>query len=292
VANDGGEPRLTSSPGQPGRPTEALLAGLWGLLEGDPDVAALGVFGSGAGAERAAGKDAWSDLDAAVVVRDGTLNRFFPGLAWLGPLGGVFASEQSGGPRSCTTRVCFADFARLDLVLTNEGALERVAEWPRVPFWDGCRVIFSRSEAAARALRRRYPPPGPGDLDPGAFATLAGAFWFKAVQAVLKVVRGDRLIALHLSLDLLRDCCLLEMLLRDRDTGTSVHRDGGRGNAFVDGLRGSPPGYEPGAILDLVEECAALFDRLGGAWSPGYEPRRAALAPWIAQARAATSPTS
>jgi hypothetical protein len=80
---------------------------------------------------------------------------------------------------------------------------------------------------------------------------MANAFWFKAVQAVLKVVRGNRLIALHLALDLLRDCCVLEMLLRDRDTGTSVHRDGGRGNAFVDGLRGAPPGYGPGAILDL-----------------------------------------
>jgi hypothetical protein len=285
VGNDGGEPRTTPSTGEAGRPPEALLAELRGLLEGDPDVVALGVFGSGAGSGPAARTDAWSDLDAAVVVRDGTLDRFFPALGWLRPLGDVFAFEQSGGPRSSTTRVCFADFARLDLVLTTAGALERVAEWPRVPFWDGCRVIFTRSGAVARALRRRYAPPGPGELDGGAFATMANAFWFKAVQAVLEVVRGDRLIALHLTLDLLRDCCVLEMLLRDRDTGTSVHRDGGRGNAFVDGLRGAPPGYGPGAILDLVEESASLFDRLGGAWSPGYLPRGAALAAWIARAR-------
>ena len=264
-----------------------LLGGLRRLLERDPNVLALGVFGSGSGGQA----DAWSDLDAVAVVRDGALDRFWPALDWLRPLGEVFATDQSAGPWSSTTRVCFADFARLDLVLTTAGALKDVARWERVPFWMGCRVAFSHDAAVADALRRRYAAPGPGTLDAASFAALTDTFWFKATQTIVKVVRGDRLIALHLALDLLRDCCVLEMLLRDRETGTSVHRDGGRGNAFVDALGGAPPGYPAAAILELVAACATLFDRLGAAWSAAdssgaYTPRAAPLREAIARARA------
>jgi hypothetical protein len=263
-----------------------LAAALRDRLAGDPDVLALGVFGSGGGAQATA----WSDLDAVAVVRDGALERYWPALDWLRPLGEVFATDQSVGPWSRTTRVCFADFARLDLVVVTAGALASVARWEQVPFWSGCRIVFARAPAVAAALQRRYAPPPPGAMDDVAFATLANAFWFKATQAVVKVVQGDRLIALHLALDLLRDCCVLEMLLRDRETGTSVHRDGGRGNAFVDALGGAPAGYPAGAILDLVGECAARFDRLAGEWSADYAPRRAPLEGALARARASSAP--
>jgi hypothetical protein len=272
----------------PERDAQRLLAALRRRLKGEPDVLALGVFGSGSGPQA----DAWSDLDAVAVVRAAALDRFWPALDWLAPLGEVFAAEQSAGPWSRTTRVCFTGLARLDLVLVGVEALAAVDRWERVPFWSGCRLIFCHDAAVAGALRRRYAPPGPGALDGAAFAALANAFWFKAVQTVVKVVRGDRLIALHLALDLLRDCCVLEMLLRDRETGTSVHRDGGRGNVFVDALRGAPPGFPAAALLDLVAECAARFDRLAGAWSPGYAPRAAALDGAIARAREQVRPAA
>jgi hypothetical protein len=263
-----------------------LLPALRSLLEGDPGVVALGVFGSASGA----GQDDWSDLDAVVVLRDGALPRYFPETDWLAPLGPLFARQQSAGEHTSTTRLCFADFRRLDLVFTTQGALGEVERWSRVPFWGGCRVVFSREEGVRLALQGRYPPPPPGAPGAAELAALQEGFWFKATQAVVKVGRGDRLIALHLALDLLRDACVLEMLLRDRECGTSVHRQGGRGNAFVSRLPGLPAGFAGPAILDLVAASATLFDALGSEWSGEYAPRGALLVPWIERARAALPP--
>jgi hypothetical protein len=266
---------------------QSLLPGLRSLLEDDPDVVALGVFGSVIGSGGSARQDDWSDLDAVVALREGALPRFFPGTAWLAPLGPPFAREQSAGEHTSTLRLCFADFRRLDLVLTTDRALAVVQRWPRVPFWGGCRVLFSRDEQVRLSLQGRYAPPPPGALSAEAFDTMQEGFWFKATQAVVKVVRGDRLIALHLALDLLSEVCVLEMLLRDRVTGTSVHRQGGRGNDFVSRLQGLPAGCEGPAILDLVAECATLFDHLGSEWSAAYAPRGARLVGWIERARTA-----
>ena len=46
-----------------------------------------------------------------------------------------------------------------------------------------------------------------------AFEALTNGFWFKAIVAVQKVVRGDLLVALHLSLELAQECCVLAMML-------------------------------------------------------------------------------
>jgi hypothetical protein len=105
------------------------------------------------------------------------------------------------------------------------------------------------------------------------FTTLADGFWFRAVVAISKVVRGDRAIALHLALGLLQDACVLAMMLRDRATGTNHHRTGGMANDIVNTFPGA--GLPPTAmgILDLVEGSARIFDRLAGSWNGSYASR-------------------
>lgn len=49
---------------------------------------------------------------------------------------------------------------------------------------------------------------------------------FLAAIATTKLGRGDRLIGLHLTLELWKRCLEQAMLLRDRDTGTTIHRHG------------------------------------------------------------------
>ena len=100
-----------------------------------------------------------------------------------------------------------------------------------------------------------------------------------------KVVRDDRLIALHLALDLVRDCCVLGMMLRDRLEGTHIHREGGIGNTVVADLQNTHADYTRNGILDIIEQSAVQFDRLASEWSEAYAHKRAPLIEWIGQIR-------
>ena len=72
---------------------DITLAQLRALLEPDPDVAALVLFGSIAGPREYV--DRFSDIDVLLVVRDGVAERFFPSIDWLAPLGRIYTHEQS-----------------------------------------------------------------------------------------------------------------------------------------------------------------------------------------------------
>ncbi len=125
----------------------------------------------------------------------------------------------------------------------------------------------------------------PPAFSAAAFAELQRDFWFKGVVATTKVVRGDPLIALHLALDMLRDCCVLAMVLRDRATGTTIHRDSPLGREAVQHIAPLGRPLASGDILSLVEQAAIAFDDLAGRWSSGYAARRGPLLRAIAHAR-------
>ena len=198
---------------------DATIQGISSRLSSDEDVRALVLMGSGAQAPLQ--RDYWSDLDLLVVVGDEALDRFYPSVDWLACFGNVFAYNQSADQFKATTRVCFEDFRRVDFAIMTESALARIQDWPSISFWEASHILFSRSALIDRVLSERLARPQPPLISPDQFQSLANDFWFKAMLAVLKVVRNDLLIALHLSLDLVRDCCVLGMLLRDRAEGTS-----------------------------------------------------------------------
>ena len=157
------------------------------MLEPDSGVLALAVFGSMPTGDQ----DAWSDLDALLVVTETAQSRFFPDAGWLASLGDLYTSETHAGPWTSVLRICFTDMRRLDLVLTTEAALEQTARWPSVPFADAAsrRVVFSRSPALDRALSQPLPPsvlrlPGPDE-----FQKMTDGFWFRGVLAAVKVIR-------------------------------------------------------------------------------------------------------
>ena len=260
---------------------EPLLDRLQSLLQRDEAVLALAVFGSLIASQT----DQWSDLDALLVVNDATLPRFHPSLTWLQPLGEVYTYDQSSGEFSHTTRVCFSSLERLDVVVTTAAALAQIDAWPRVPFWSGCQVVFSRSPLVDRILARTLSPPEPPLISAEQFDAMVNQFRFKAMLAVTKVARDDLLIALHLALDLVRDCCVLEMLLRDRAEGTSHHRHGGIGNDFVARLDIMGSRYTAAGILDMVEQSALQFDAQATQWSSLYVPQRQPLLLAIGAAR-------
>ena len=132
--------------------------------------------------------------------------------------------------------------------------------------------------------------PAGQDPDEG-FLAMANDFWFKGTLAVYKVVRNDLLIALHLALDLMRDCLVLKMMLRDRSAGKSHHRVGGPGNELVAQMNALTPGYSPAGILTMIQNASQIFEDLATEWQPGYEAKRAPLLKWIEQAQTSIKPS-
>lgn len=254
------------------------------MLEPDEDVRALVLFGT---AVQPSQQDAWSDVDVLLVVDERARERFYAATDWLAPLGELYTLEQSSDPFTSVTRACFTDFRRIDFVITTEAALEQVSDWPGVPFWKGTRTLFSRSPQADRVLARTFAAPVPPLISPEAFQAMVNGFWFKGMLAVTKVVRGDLLIALHLALERVQECCVLGMLLRDRLEGTAHHRHGGVGNETVAQLAPTCQPYTASGILDSLEQSSIAFDLLAARWSEAYEEHRHPLLEWIGAARQA-----
>jgi hypothetical protein len=94
-----------------------------------------------------------------------------------------------------------------------------------------------------------------------------------AALAAAKMGRNDRLIGLHLTLELMRLCLVQAMLLRDRDLGTSIHRFGSTHDAMADevaALLGCPLEVSPRP--NIVEQAVELYGRWRRQLEPAYSP--------------------
>jgi hypothetical protein len=253
------------------------------MVEPDGDVVALVLFGSLAAEPGYA--DTWSDIDVVLVVRRGTAGRFFPSATWLRPFGAIWTCQAISKEHTSVLLVCFEDGRRLDVVIFEDhGALE-IPSWKDNPFHGPTRVLFSRSESVDAAIVSApagIPLRGFSDDD---LAAMSDAFWFGAQVAVRKLVRGDLLIASHLALGLIRDCLVLEMLLRDGAAGTSYHPRGAPTD--VAALEAASHALHPltrEGVLEMISASAGRFDALASR-SPAYVAKAAPLLAMVASAR-------
>lgn len=106
-------------------------------------------------------------------------------------------------------------------------------------------------------------------------------FWFVAVQALGKLMRGDYLISSHLAHELAQRTLVLQMQIRDEEKGTTFHRYGYQEDVEYLKQWGDLHGRCPAAadpvfahIWELLFAAAASFDRLcarmGGAYAPRF----------------------
>jgi len=260
-----------------------LLDQLVSYFEPNQDVLGLLLFGSYSQGED--NYDHWSDIDLLVVVKNEKLESFFPTIEWIKSFGGLYTYDQSSDEFKCTTRACFEDFRRVDFIITTEEKLAKLDEWLSVPFVAGARILFSRSQVIAGVsqpgnLQRKMPP-----VTEDQFLEMVRMFRFKSMMAVYKVVRNDLLIALHLSLDLIRDCSVLGMMLRDRKTGTNIHKEGGEGNLLAAQLQSTQKPLSALGILDSIKESNQAFETLACEWSSDYQENRQMLFDWIEKAK-------
>jgi len=253
------------------------------LLSKNEDVCGLVLIGSYTRDDLA--PDAWSDVDLTLVVRDEALGRFWPATDWLGDMGELFCTSQSSTEDYHVTRAYFVDGRRIDFVIMAEGSLAGIGEWQDNPLRYVNQCLFSRTPVLDQALRSEFPPPALKPVAPEDFERMANDFWFKGMLAVSKVAREELLVGLHLSLDMIRDCLVLGMMLRDRETGTDHHRDGTQGNPFVGALEETRQPYTALGILDSIEQSAIAFDGLAADWNLNWQEARGPLLSWIEHAR-------
>ena len=253
------------------------------LLSRDEDVRGLVLVGSYTRDDLA--PDAWSDTDLVMIIRDEALSRFFPATDWLVDMGELFCTSHSSTGCYDVTRACFTDGRRIDFVIMTEESLAGIEQWEKNPLGYVNVCLFSRSAALDRALDLTFPPLALKPVPAEDFQQMANDFWFKGMLAVSKAAREELLVALHLSLDMIRDCLVLGMMLRDRETGTDHHRDGTQGNRFVSVLERTRQPYTALGILDSIEQSAIVFDKLAAQWNPNWQEARAPLLSWIERAR-------
>ena len=262
---------------------EKDIGNLVSFCNPNKDVLALILFGSCCQADL--GFDYWSDVDVLLVVKKNALSDFYPTIDWLRVFGPIYTYSQSSDEFMNVTRVCFEDFQRIDLVISTEDQFAEVDNWPRNPLVYGWYILLLRSEMVNQKLHQvtqkyQYDPPLNDQ-----FQSMVRDFRFKSMLAVYKVVRNDLLIALHLTLDLVRDYCLLGMMLRYNKERTTIHKSGGIGNQIVKQLQNTSKPFTPEGILDLVEEINLEFEQLACKWSDGYQENRQPIIDWIAKAR-------
>ena len=253
------------------------------ILRQDQDVKGLLLIGSCSRAD--VQSDIWSDIDIAIIIDDTALTRYFPATDWVQNFGMPYAFNQNETDDYCVLRVWFKDSKHFDFIIVTEQSLERVDDWTSNPLIYGVRLLFSRSTMLDRALSKEFPSPVHKDFSNEQFIKLVNDFRFKGMMAVTKAARNELLIAVHLSLDMIRDCLLLGMVLRDRETGANHHRDGINGNHFVTELRQTQQPYTVEGVLASIEQSAITFDSLALRWDDSYIDQRNPLLDFIAMVR-------
>jgi hypothetical protein len=159
----------------------------------------------------------------------------------------------------------------MDIVFVPESALDDFCSWLNQPIQRQFQVLFARipfPETRPQTEPNANAWINPSDNQLHAisndfwFKGISNDFWFKGILGVYKVVRNDLLIALHLALDLIRDCLVLRMMLRDRAKGTNHHRIGDFGNQELQTLKIPSPEFSSAGILTSIGYSGEIFDQL------------------------------
>ena len=241
-------------------------------LEGNPSVKALLLIGSCA--QAGGPRDVWSDVDFMLVIEDKSVARFTSCLEWLDSYGTVYAHAVSEANSFPTLRVFFEDGRRLDFLFVPETAAPSLATWRENPAALGCRVLFSRISDLQSALSHETQKDGvPSDIGVDRIRKISNDFRFKGMMAAEKAARNDLFVALHLCLDMVRDCALLALMLRDAATGTRHHVTGDPADPLLAEFPSLDRPVTRESVLRCIRESAILFDRLAGRCSGEYLAR-------------------
>jgi hypothetical protein len=189
------------------------------------------------------------------------------------------ALTASGGVRaygSVLTPALLDGWSDLDLYVDVDNTLDIAAIVNPSTIWAFDNITGNGAQVLRLVLvdgrRLDLTVGGTGQITPHTAAD-DNAVRFIAALAAVRLGRGDQLIGLHLTLELLRSCLEQAMLLRDQDLGTNIHRHGTQRDGLAGvaaQLAGQPLTIEPRP--NIVERAAKLYGDWRCERDPTYTP--------------------
>lgn len=248
------------------------------LLKNNSEVLSLSIYGSLASENVEV--DKWSDIDVLLVVEDDSIDKYYSSTSWLETLGEIFSVQQNSSNNSSTTKIIFKDFRKIDMIIATKSQILNSK-----PFWTKQKFVFSNSDQIKSILEKNAITSFAADTKNYYLDKLSNEFWFIAFTAVNKVLRKDLLIALHLTLDLYKSCLVLLMWMRDKETGTNVHRVGGLKNELIENMNIKIDDLSSKGILKLIEKCGVEFDKLAKEWETSYKEHSSTFKIYLDEAK-------
>lgn len=169
-------------------------------------------------------------------------------------LGNLFITQQIDSNKSKVSKVIFEDFRKIDFIFVTKTQIIDCE-----PFWISQKIIFSNSKEIERKLKNNTNIFG--EVNPQDINKLSNEFWFISYTKITKLMRNDLLIAPHLALELYKNCLLLGMWLRDRDTSTTIHKIGNTRNDLFRKMDIKLESLSKEGLLSMIEECGVEFDK-------------------------------
>lgn len=252
-----------------------------GELLGSYDEVQAVILKGSVGSENAS-LDRWSDIDLVVVVMDEHIDKFFPNTDWILPMGKIFAIEQYPGDFTMTSRICLDGYRRFDCIFIKYSDFEKLSKWNFNPIGREYKILFSKIKNINTILDCSIKEESFKEPEYEVFKNMANNFWFKGVVAIAKISRGDYLISSHLALEMAQDCIVLQMMLRDREKGTNIHRFGWKENVeILSNIKDLGEFQPPKDIIKIIESSSIIFDKLAKLYSTKYVERYSEFKQWL-----------
>ncbi len=201
--------------------------------------------------------DEWSDIDLKITLDKKLIKKYYFDLKWLEKLWNIFSVEKNHSENFYTIRVCLDNFERFDITFITNWISE-IENWHII--WK-YKIIFSNTknlpEKIDKIEHKKW-----WWINLENLQSFQGNYWHKANNAIIKVMRNDLIIAHHLTLDLARDCLVLQMNLRDKKLNTNIHRTWDFWNKIIQKLMINEDNYSERYILNSIKKYSKLFEEL------------------------------
>lgn len=157
--------------------------------ESDPRVVGLVDYGSTSEGRG----DVWSDVDAAVFVRDADIEMFErEWVSWAAQFGTLLLAYVGGVGHPWSVYDTRPVPLRADFAFHPESALDRVLTWPNSPVSASAMILYDGTGGkltsnAARIVGQSLAPPDVAR----AFEQICGDFWYYMLRTLTKLQRGQ-----------------------------------------------------------------------------------------------------
>jgi streptomycin adenylyltransferase len=161
------------------------------LVAVERDSRIVGVVDYGSGSEGR--MDAWSDVDAALFVRDADFDAFARDWkTWAAQFGRLLLAYIGGVGHPWMVYDTQPMPLRVDFAFHRESALDTILDWPNAPTSPAAMVLYDATAGRLTGNARRLVGQSlrPPDLA-GAFEQVGGDFWYYMLRTFSKLQRGQ-----------------------------------------------------------------------------------------------------